>query len=103
MSSAVVELRGRLNTSHRIEKRRDVLLGTRRGKLLADTRGRFMKAALLTIAIGCAVGAAAQEKDKKEDKAAKLAKAIDEIAQAAESLGVKPFTEEQKKAAEPLQ
>src|SRR5262245_4879276 len=63
-----------------------------------------MKATLLalTVAIGFAAGAA-QEKDKKEDKAAKLAKAIDEIARAAESVGVKPFTEEQKKAAEPLQ
>jgi hypothetical protein len=41
-----------------------------------------MKAALLalTVTIGFAAGAAAQEKDKKEDKAAKLAKAIDEIA-----------------------
>jgi uncharacterized protein (TIGR03067 family) len=65
-----------------------------------------MKAALLTltIAVGLVTGAAAQEKDKKEDKAAKLAKVIDELAQvAADNLGVKPLTKEQKKATEPLQ
>ena len=65
-----------------------------------------MKAAILALAVafGLASGIPAQEKkDKPEDKAAKLAKAIDGLARAAESLGVKPFTAEQKKAAEPLQ
>jgi uncharacterized protein (TIGR03067 family) len=65
-----------------------------------------MKAALLTLAAAAclAAGAGAQEKkDKKEDKAARLEKAIDELAKLAGSLGVKPLTKEQRTAAEPLQ
>jgi uncharacterized protein (TIGR03067 family) len=65
-----------------------------------------MTTALLALAAAFCLATAtgAREKqDAKDDKAAKLAKAIDEIARAAESLGVKPLTKGQKKAAEPLQ
>src|SRR5262249_41806157 len=49
------------------------------------------------------VASAQDKKDKQDDKAAKLELAITDFAKVAKSLGVKPLTAEQKKAAEPLQ